>query len=234
MSSDACEGVERSVIFPRSRRQGRTYANRFAPLRSQTRLRAPRVSRDRSPPGPRECRADAGEEGGAERNRGVRKLVGRSARFGAGVAATESAPPLGALRGLQPAGPDTGRGNRIEDNVGPLSPWANHFGGIAQNVLPRGETFDVSDESGDVWIQTSWRSKSDTTSESGRTWRMRIVISQEAIEDYVTSSPVERRSADLRFANWLKQCLAEFKASTVWTRGEAPDTWTITTRELNG
>jgi hypothetical protein len=65
---------------------------------------------------------------------------------------------------------------------------------------------------------------------------IRIVISQEALEDYASGSDGFRLSSDARFTAWLRREFSAFDPNHESALGADPPaiTWEVRTRVLNG
>jgi hypothetical protein len=66
--------------------------------------------------------------------------------------------------------------------------------------------------------------------------RIRIVISEEAVQDYARGDEHARRASDERFVTWLKRQLSAFDPNHDSPLGVEPTpvTWPVSTAALNG
>ena len=87
-----------------------------------------------------------------------------------------------------------------------------------------------------MMILATWRLSTDVFRASKRSRMIRIVISEEAIQEYARGSEDTRLASDARFVNWLKRQLSAFDPNHDSPLGvePAPVTWPVNTLALNG
>jgi hypothetical protein len=88
----------------------------------------------------------------------------------------------------------------------------------------------------EVIILVTWRLKTDPTRPNKRSRMIRIVISQEAVEDYMRGSGGERIASDRRLVTWFREQLKKFEPDHDAPLGVDPPgvAWALDTRLLNG
>ena len=106
---------------------------------------------------------------------------------------------------------------------------SGYFRRLVEEQLPDDARILTSFSAGDVIIQATWRLGNDDARRPGkRSPLIRIVISVEAVEEYVRRTDEERAMSDRRFVDWLKSGLAALDV-------ESPRVdWTVNGRALNG
>jgi hypothetical protein len=105
---------------------------------------------------------------------------------------------------------------------------SDYFRRLVEEQLPEDARILTSFSAGDVVIQASWRLRSDARRPGKRSPMIRIVISVEAVEEYVRRSDEERTASDRRFVDWLKTRLAAMDVES------AAVDWTVHGPTLNG
>ena len=87
-----------------------------------------------------------------------------------------------------------------------------------------------------MMILATWRLSTDVFRASKRSRMIRIVISEEALHDYVRGSDGARLASDERFSGWLRHQLSSFDPNHDSPLGVEPPavTWPINTLTLNG
>jgi len=120
--------------------------------------------------------------------------------------------------------------------VKPTNPWAEHFQDLAKKILPRDGSIDIwSDDSGRMVLQSSWRFPADATGARKRTHPIRVVVTQEALEDYSSTrvTQAERAQAEERFQDWLKVRLRAFTPQPSQPiGGPPPEEWVVGPHDL--
>jgi len=88
----------------------------------------------------------------------------------------------------------------------------------------------------DMVILATWRLSTDTLRPRKRSRTIRIVISAEALQDYVRGSDGVRLASDERFLTWLRDQLHSFNPNHDVPLGvdPTPVTWPVSTLDLNG
>ena len=117
-----------------------------------------------------------------------------------------------------------------------MKDYSNHFRDLIEQQIPDDARILLPRDAGDMIILVSWRLKNDDFRPSKRSRMIRIVISEEAIEDHAAGSDGVRLASDTRFVSWLKRQLDKFDPDHDAPLGVEPSpvTWTLTTLELNG
>ncbi len=108
---------------------------------------------------------------------------------------------------------------------------------IAESVFPADARFvEPPYEPGDWILFVSWKLGTDPTRPNKRSKTVRVVVSEEAVEDYERGSAGERLAADWRFERWLLRRLRGFDPEHQAPLGHEPqaEAWVIETVELNG
>jgi hypothetical protein len=115
------------------------------------------------------------------------------------------------------------------------NPWTGHFRALAQKMLPRDDgAIEIWDgNAGRLILQTSWRLPVDASGVRKQSRPVRIVVTREALEDYIAGPPSERLKADQRFQNWLKLRVRRFRPNpSQRVGGPSPDEWVVGPLEL--
>jgi hypothetical protein len=89
-----------------------------------------------------------------------------------------------------------------------LNDISGYFRRLVEQRLPDDARILTSFRAGDVIVQATWRLRNDRRRPAKRSRLIRIVISVEAVEEYVRSSDEVRRASDRRFLDWLDNRLA--------------------------
>lgn len=105
---------------------------------------------------------------------------------------------------------------------------SGYFRRLVERQLPDDARILTSFGAGDVIIQATWRLKNDPRHPAKRSPLIRIVISVEAVEEYVKRSDEERVASDRRFVEWLKTRLGAFEFES------AGADWRVNGDILNG
>lgn len=107
---------------------------------------------------------------------------------------------------------------------------------IAEKCLPMGARLIASGGEGYYVMLASWKLGTDPARPHKRSKTLRIVLTQEALDDYARGAKGERNSADARFEASLRSRLSKFNPSHDAPLGSEPpiEKWDIGTIELNG
>jgi hypothetical protein len=122
---------------------------------------------------------------------------------------------------------------RIE---GSMKDYGSHFRQLVQLQLPDDSRILIPRGGQDMMILASWRLTKDMFRASKRSRMIRIVISEEAIQDYARGSDGTRLASDQRFVTWLRLQLSAFDPNHDSPLGVEPPpvTWPVSTMALNG
>jgi len=122
----------------------------------------------------------------------------------------------------------------ITDN--PMKDYTTRFRELVERELPDDSRILMPHNGKDLLILATWRLTSDTTRPNKRSRVLRIVISQEALEDYARGSNGVRLASDTRFTAWLQRSLSAFDPDHHAPLGVEPPpvTWPLSTLDLNG
>jgi hypothetical protein len=117
-----------------------------------------------------------------------------------------------------------------------LNDYSNHFRELVELQLPDGSRVLVPSGGPDMMILATWRLSNDTVRPNKRSRMIRLVISQEALEDYACGSHGARQASDERLTHWLTRQLSGFDPNHDAPLGVEPPavTWPIDTLVLNG
>jgi hypothetical protein len=117
-----------------------------------------------------------------------------------------------------------------------MKDFSHHFRALLEEVLPDDARILTPGGAGDLIILTTWRLQTDRNRPSKRSRMIRIVISQEALEDYARGSGGTRLASDKRFVEWVGRQLAGFDPDHDSPLGVEPPTvaWLVDTVLLNG
>jgi hypothetical protein len=117
-----------------------------------------------------------------------------------------------------------------------MKDYGNHFRALIEPQIPDDSRILLPGGGDDVIILISWRLKSDDLRPNKRSRMIRIVIEEEAIEDYAAGTDGVRLASDARFASWSKRHLDKFDPDHDAPLGVEPTpvSWTLNTIELNG
>jgi hypothetical protein len=113
---------------------------------------------------------------------------------------------------------------------------SGRFRQLIQGLLPNDARVLVPEGSGDIILLVTWKLNTDPARPSKRSRTIRLVISEEAAEDYTAGSDGLRLASDSRFLAWLRSRLDAFDPNHEAPLGVEPPavTWAISTLELNG
>lgn len=110
-----------------------------------------------------------------------------------------------------------------------------HLLAIVEREFPRHAEFRVRRESGDICIYADWKLGNDPERPNKRSKKIKICVSQAAVEDYADGSDQNRKSADEKLRRVVAAQFKEFNPEhDVPAHGLVPiEQWTITTEMLN-
>jgi hypothetical protein len=117
-----------------------------------------------------------------------------------------------------------------------MKDFSHHFRELVERELPSDPRILVPDGDQDLMILATWRLGTDPRRPNKRSRLVRILISQEALEDYACGSDGVRLASDARFSTWLRQQLQAFDPNHDTPAGTEPPavTWPVSTLVLNG
>jgi hypothetical protein len=117
-----------------------------------------------------------------------------------------------------------------------MKDFSHHFRELVERELPSDPRVLVPASDRDMMILATWRLGTDALRPNKRSRLVRILISQEALEDYAQGSDGVRLASDSRFIGWLRQQLLSFDPNHDTPPGVEPPaiTWPVSTRVLNG
>jgi hypothetical protein len=117
-----------------------------------------------------------------------------------------------------------------------LKDVSGHFRRLIADQLPEDARVLAPDGGPDVIVLVTWRLKNDVRRPRKRSRMIRIVIAEEAIEDYARGSDGLRLASDGRFVAWLQEQLEAFDPDHQAPLGVEPPgvAWLVGTRVLNG
>ena len=117
-----------------------------------------------------------------------------------------------------------------------LNDYSGHFRELVELQLPDDSRVLVPSGGSGIVILATWRLPNDSIRPSKRSRMIRLVISQEAIEDYARGSDGARLAGDERLTHWLRRQLSDFDPNHDAPLGVEPPavTWPIDTLVLNG
>src|ERR1700735_2778622 len=90
-----------------------------------------------------------------------------------------------------------------------MKDYSSHFRDLIESQLPDDSRI-LMPGGQDMIVLVTWRLKSDDFRPSKRSRMVRIVISEEAMEDYVRGSDGARLVSNARFISWLNRQLEKF------------------------
>jgi hypothetical protein len=117
-----------------------------------------------------------------------------------------------------------------------MKDYGAHFRQLVEQHLPDDSRILMPRGGQDMMILASWRLTTDMYKASKRSRMIRIVISEEALQDYARGSDDTRLAGDQRFVTWLKRQLSAFDPTHDSPLGVEPPpvTWPVSTMALNG
>jgi hypothetical protein len=112
---------------------------------------------------------------------------------------------------------------------------SNHFRELIQPLLPDDSPIVMPGGTPDIIILCTWRLTVDVHRPSKRPRMIRIVIAEEALDDYARGSDGMRLASDPRLGDWLRGQLNAFDPNHDAQLGVEPPpvTWPLSTLELN-
>ena len=116
-----------------------------------------------------------------------------------------------------------------------MKDYSNHFRELVKGQLGDDPRILVPRGVQDMMILATWRLAGDTVRPNKRSRMVRIVISQEALEDYARGSEDFRRAGDERFVAWFRRQMSAFDPNHDSPLGVEPPsvTWPVSTGVLN-
>jgi hypothetical protein len=116
-----------------------------------------------------------------------------------------------------------------------MKDYSNHFRDLVKRQLGDDPRILVPRGAQDMMILATWRLVGDSFRPNKRSRMVRIVISQDALEEYARGSEDARVASDARFVTWLRQQLSTFDPSHDSPLGVEPPsvTWPVTLSMLN-
>jgi len=113
---------------------------------------------------------------------------------------------------------------------------SSHFRELVELQLPDDSRILMPRGGQDLVILATWRLSTDLYRASKRSRMIRIVISEEAVQDYARSSDDARLASDERFVAWLRRQLSTFDPNHDSPLGVEPPavTWPVDSRTLTG
>jgi hypothetical protein len=117
-----------------------------------------------------------------------------------------------------------------------MKDYSGHFRNLVELQLPDDSRVLMPRGGQDMMILATWRLAADAFRASKRSRMIRIVISEEALQDYARGSDGTRLASDERFGAWLRQQLKSFDPNHDAPLGVEPPpvTWPVSTFVLNG
>src|SRR5271168_4614874 len=91
-----------------------------------------------------------------------------------------------------------------------MKDYGSHFRALIAQHLPDDSRILVPEGGADLIVLATWRLATDVNRPSKRSRMIRLVISQEALEDYARGNDGVRLAGDERLRLWLKDQLAVF------------------------
>ena len=116
-----------------------------------------------------------------------------------------------------------------------MKDYSNHFRDLVQRQLGDDPRILVPRGAQDMIILATWRLSMDALRPHKRSRMVRVVISQEALEEYARGSEVMRTACDERFVAWFRRQLSAFNPNHESPLGVDPPpvTWSVGTGVLN-
>lgn len=117
-----------------------------------------------------------------------------------------------------------------------MKDYSAHFRRLFESHLPNNSRILMPRGSKDMMILATWRLAGDPFRAAKRSRMIRIVISQEALEDYGGGPEELRLASDQRLITWLQRQLGGFDPNHDAPLGVEPPavTWMLSTLDLNG
>jgi hypothetical protein len=116
-----------------------------------------------------------------------------------------------------------------------MKDFSNHFRELVKRQLGDDPRILVPRGAQDMMILATWRLAGDGFRPGKRSRMIRIVISQEALENYARGSDAVRVAGDERFVAWFRRQLSGFDPNHDSPLGVEPPavTWPVSTGVLN-
>ena len=116
-----------------------------------------------------------------------------------------------------------------------MKAYSNHFRELVKGQLGNDPRVLVPRGAQDMMILATWRLTGGSFRAGKRSRMIRIVIAQDALEDYARGSDDVRRASDERFVTWLRRQLSGFDPNHDSPLGVEPPavTWPVSTMILN-
>jgi hypothetical protein len=116
-----------------------------------------------------------------------------------------------------------------------LKDYSSHFRKLVESEVPDDSRILMPHGQRDMMILTTWKLQ-DPLRPAKRSRMIRILIAQEALEDYARANDGHRLASDTRFTAWLRAQLKTFDPNHDSPLGTEPPpvTWNLTTMILNG
>ncbi len=114
--------------------------------------------------------------------------------------------------------------------------YSAHFRELVEEQLPDDARILMPRGGADLMILVTWLLHSDPQRPSKRSRLVRILITEEALQDYDASTAAARLAGDRRCEIWVQLHLAAFDPDHEAPLGVEPPavTWRLETTELNG
>jgi hypothetical protein len=125
----------------------------------------------------------------------------------------------------------------VQDEEGiRVKDYSARFREIVEAQLPDDARILMPRGGADLMILVTWRLHSDPTRPSKRSRLVRVVVSEQALEDYAIGSEARRAASDVRLVTWLRSRLGDFDPDHEAPLGVEPPavTWRLDSAELNG
>jgi hypothetical protein len=117
-----------------------------------------------------------------------------------------------------------------------MKDFSGHFRHLVERQLPDDARILMPGGGADTIFLVTWKLNSDPARPNKRSRMIRMVVSEEAAEDYAAGSAGLRLASDARLLAWLRLRLDAFDPNHEAPLGVEPPavTWVISTLDLNG
>jgi hypothetical protein len=117
-----------------------------------------------------------------------------------------------------------------------MKDYSGHFRDLVEVQLPDESRILTPRGGQDMMILATWRLTTDAFRASKRSRMIRIVIAEEALQEYARGDDGARLASDARFGAWLQRQLRGFDPDHDSPLGVEPPavTWHVGTQVLNG